>query len=216
MGLDRVDHRRHLGDTGDVHVGGGIEAFAAGRQVTDRADRVASRDQRPDVGRSAQPLGEHLGSTVEPDRDPAAVQRPAVARVDDGTAARRDDAPDDRFRIGRAEVLHGVPLEPSERGLPILGEDRRDLPAVGPLDALVEVDEGRAVAVGQPLADHALAAPRQTDHDDIHRQPSLVVAAGAGLVRPRQPVASLDRLVARSTGTSEPAGDRCVERTSDP
>ena len=40
------------------------------------------------------------------------------------------------------------------------------------LDPLVEVDEVGAMAMGQALADHALAAPGQADEDDVHQGPS--------------------------------------------
>ena len=64
---------------------------------------------------------------------------------------------------------------------PSLGEDLRDRPAGRLLDRLVEVDERRAVAMGEPPPDGALAAAGQPDEDDVHLGAS-VVAAGAGLV----------------------------------
>ena len=57
-----------------------------------RADRVAALDERADVRRSPQALGEDLRSAVEPDRRSAPVQPPTVAWIDDGPATGRDDA----------------------------------------------------------------------------------------------------------------------------
>ena len=71
---------------------------------------------------------------------------------------------------GGPRSVDRAPLELPERRLAVLGEDRRDRPAVVVLDPLVEVDERRAVAMGQSLADDALAAARQPDEDDVHRR----------------------------------------------
>jgi hypothetical protein len=120
------------------------------------------------VHRATQPLRQDFGSAVEPDGHPAAVQRPAVPRIDDGTTAGRHDPPDRGARFGRAEIGDGMPLERPKRRLAVLGEDRLDRTAVARLDALVEVDELGPMTRREPLPDHALAAPRQTDQHDVH------------------------------------------------
>ena len=97
-----------------------------------------------------------------------AVERPAIARVDDGAATRRHDGPDPRLRVGRADVRDGLPLDRSECGLTLLGEDLRDRSTGGLLDRLIEIDEGGPVTMGEPASDRALAAPRQPDQDDVH------------------------------------------------
>ena len=168
--VDPLDDRGQLGDAVQP-VGGRVEPLAIAGEIADRAHRVAPDDQRPDVRRATQPLGEDLGPDVEPDRDAAAVQRPAVARVDDGAAAGRDDAPHVRPDVGRAEVVDGLALERPERRLAALGEDLRDRLAGGLLDRVVEVDERRPVAMGEPPPDGALAAAREPDEDDVHRSP---------------------------------------------
>ncbi len=184
--LDRVDHAVDLGDARLVDVGGAVEPLTLRGQVAQGPDRVAAGDQRPDVRGAAQALGEDLRATIEPDRGPAAVERPPVARVDDGAATGRDHAPDVGLRVGRAEVDDGRPFERPERRLAVLGEDRRDRSTGGRLDPLVEVDQRRAMAVGQPSTDDRLATPREPDEDDVHRV--SVVPAGAGLVRAGQAV----------------------------
>ena len=118
---------------------------------------------------------------------PAAVERPAVARVDDRAAAGRDDTPDLGRPVGRSEGGDRAPLAGPEPGLALLGEDLRDRPAGRRLDALVEVDEGRAVAVRQPPPDRALAAAGQPDEDDVHRRPQSSPPEPASSV-PRQAV----------------------------
>ena len=71
-------------------VGRGVEPLAPRGQVADRPDRVAPADQRPDVRRAAQALGKDLRPAVEPDAvRSAAIERPAVARIDDRAATGR-------------------------------------------------------------------------------------------------------------------------------
>ena len=123
------------------------------------------------MGRAAQSLGEDLGPAVQPDRRPAAVERPSVARIDDRAATGRDHPADVGRRVGRTEVGDGRPLERSEGGLALLLEDVRDRSPRSGLDALVEVDERRAVAIGEPAPDDALAAAGQSDEYDVHRPP---------------------------------------------
>jgi hypothetical protein len=215
MALDRGHDRRDVGDARDVDVGGGVEPFPFRGELPERADRVTAGDERPYVRRSAKSLREHLGSPVQPHDDPPTVKRPAVTRIDDRSAARRDHALDGRAGIGRAEGRDRIAFDPSECGLAVLGEDRRDRPSIGPFDALVEVDEGRGMSAGKPLPDDALAAPRQPDQDDVHR-PGLVVAAGTGLVRAGQSVVCRDRSIGRPVALTRAAGYRRGERLGDP
>ena len=147
---------------------GPVEALAGRGELPDPAQRVAARDERPDGRGSTEPLGQHLRAHVEPDRDPAAVERPPVARVHHGAAAGRDHAPDRRIRVRAAERRDRLALETPEGGLAVLREDLRDAPAGRLLDPLVEVDERGAVAVRQAPPDGGLAGPRQPDEDDVH------------------------------------------------
>ena len=196
--LDGVDHAVDLGDARLMDVGGAVEPFALGGQVAQRPDRVATGDQRPDVRGAAQALGEDLGAAIEPDGGPAAVERPSVARIDDGAATGRDHAPDVGRWVGRAEVDDGRAFERSECGLAVLGEDVRDGATGRRLDPLVEVDQRRAVAVRQSSPDDRLATPREPDEDDVHRV--SVVPAGAGLVGAGQAVTRGHRLHVGVTG----------------
>ena len=164
----RIDDAVDLGDTALGDVGGSIEPLAFHGETTERADRIAAGHQRPDVGGTAQALGEDLGTAVEPDRRAAPVERPAIARVEDGAATGRDDAAHVRRGIGRAEGGDRRSFAIAERGLALVGEELRDRPSRGRFDPLVEIDQGRAVPVGQPPSDDALATPRQPDQDDVH------------------------------------------------
>ena len=166
--LDRVDDALHLAHARMVDAGGRVEALAPDREVAQRADRVATGHERPDVRRAAQPLGEDLRPAVEPDRAPAAIERPAVPWVDHGAATGRDHAADVRRLVGRAEVGDGRALHGPEGGLTVLLEDLRDRPAGRRLDPVVEVDEAGRVAMRQPSPDDALAAAGQPDQDDVH------------------------------------------------
>ena len=170
--VERLDDAVHLGHARAPDGRRRIEPFALAREVADGPDRVASRHEWTGVGRPAQPLGEDLRPSIQPDRGAAPVEAPAVARIDDRAAAGRHDPPDRRVGIGVAKVRHGSPLERPEGRLAILGEDLRDRPARGRFDPLVEIDEGRPMTLGQALADHALAAAGQTDQDDVHGRPS--------------------------------------------
>ena len=134
-------------------VRGGVEPLAARREVADRPDRVAAGDERPDVRRRRRRWARTSGRPSSQTDEPAAVERPAVARVDDGAAAGRDhpaDAPG-RGRPGRAPATAARSQRP-EAGLALLREDRRDRPAGAPSRSLVEVDERRAVALRRGAA----------------------------------------------------------------
>ena len=189
---------------------GRVEPFAPRTKLADRADRIAARHQRPDVWRAAQALGEDLGPAVEPDRRPAAIQRPSVARIDDRPATGRDHPADVGRGIGRAEVGDGRPLERPEGGLAVLLEDLRDRPPGARFDALVDIDERRGVAIRQAPPDDALAAARAA-RPARRPSPASVVAAGAGLVGPGETVAG------RHGGFGYPTtGDRRLGRGRDP
>ena len=166
--LDRVHDPVDLGDADLVDPRRRVEPLAPVGEVADRPDRVAAGDERTDVRRPAQPLGEDLRATIEPDRRPAAVQRPPIARIDDGAAAGGDDPLDVGGRIGRSEVCDRGAFEVAEMRLALVGEDLGDRAAGPRLDPLVHVDEGRAVPVRQPPPDNALAAARQPDEHDVH------------------------------------------------
>jgi hypothetical protein len=171
--LDRADDRRHVGDTGDMDVRRRVIPLPAGGKVPQRPDRIASGHEGPDVGRPTQSLGQDLWSPVEPDDEPAPIERPSIARINHRPTARCDDPADEPVRIGRAELFDSPALQPAEGWLAVLGEDRRDRASVVSLDPFIEVDERRRVAMGEPLADDALAAPGQADEDDVHlRWPS--------------------------------------------
>ncbi len=148
---------------------GRVEPLALLGKTADRPDRVAAGDQWPDIRAPAETLGEDLRPAVEPDREAAAVERPAVPRVHDRAAACGDDPTNRRLRVGRTQTGDGSPLHRPEDGLALLGEDLRDLPAGRSLDRFVEVDVGGVVAMGEPPPDGALAAAGQPDEHDVHR-----------------------------------------------
>src|SRR3954467_7731628 len=97
-----------------MDLGGGVEPLTAMRQVADRPDRVAAGDQRSDVGRSTETLGEDFRTAVEPDRRSPAVQRPPVARIDHGAAACGDHPPDAAGTVRRTKVRDRRTLEATE------------------------------------------------------------------------------------------------------
>ena len=113
-----LDDRGQLGDAVEP-VGRRVEPLAVAGEVADRAHRVAADDQRPDVRRATEALGEDLRADVEPDRHAAPVERPAIARIDDGAAAGRDDRPDAGSVVGRAELGDRLALEGPERVLAV-------------------------------------------------------------------------------------------------
>src|SRR4029078_8516905 len=112
-----------------------------------RADRISTLDERPDMRRTAQALCQDLRPAIEPDDDPSAVERPAVAWVHDGAAAGSDHAMDEPVGVGRAERLDGITFDPPERRFAVLSEDRRDRPPIGAVDALVEIAEGLRMSI---------------------------------------------------------------------
>ncbi len=202
--VDAFDEGRHLGCAVQP-LGRRVEARPVAAQLPDRPDRIAALDERPDVRAAAESLGEDLRPAVEPDRQAAPVQRPAIARVDDGAAAGRDHPPDRWLRVGPAKAIDRGPLHGPERRLAVVLEDLRDPPAVGVLDRLVEVDELGAVAVGEPPPDGGLAAPRQPDEDDVH------------LSRPRQsspPEPDSTSTDAPAAPPRSPAAPRCEPGTA--
>ena len=126
----------------------GSRPLTSGRTLGDRRRRWARTSGRPSSQTGSRPP----------------VERPAVARVDDGAAAGRDHPADARRRDrpgrGRATAARSRArnaASPSSAKISGIG------PAGARLDPLVEVDERRAVAAGQPPADDALAAARQPD-----------------------------------------------------
>ncbi len=155
--VDPLDDRRQLGDP--VHpLGRGVEPIAIADEIADRAHRIAPDDQGPDVRGAAETLGEDLGPDVEPDGHSAAIERPAVARVDHRSAAGGNHRLHGGAAICRAEAVHGFSLERPEPRLAALGEDLRDRLAGRLFDRVVEVDEPRPVTMGEPPPDRALAA----------------------------------------------------------
>ena len=184
--VERLDDAVHLGHPRASDGRRGIEALALATEVPDGPDRVASGDERTDVGRAAQALGEDLRPSVEPDRGATPVERPAVARVDDRAAAGRHDAADGRVSISVAQVGHGIPLERRKAASPssakISGIDR---PAADSIRSSRSMKR-RAVALGQPPPDDALAAAGQPDQHDVHRgsQSSPPEPASSVPVRP--------------------------------
>src|SRR6185503_21179737 len=99
---------------------------------------------------------------------PAAEQAPAVARVHDRPAARRDDARQRGAGLRGAQALDRGSLPPPEAGLALGLEDVRNAHARRALDELVQVDERRALARRNAPADGRLAAARQPDDDKLH------------------------------------------------
>ena len=166
--FDHVDDLVDLLDTGHPQVGGGVEPLATRGEIAERADGITPGDQRAHVRGAAQALGEHLRATVQPDRHPTPVQQPAIARVHDRATTGRNDPAHLGGRVRRPKGRHRPTLQRPECGLAIRLKDGRDGPTVLVLDPLVEVDELRGVAVCQPPADDALAAPGQSDEDEIH------------------------------------------------
>ena len=162
----------------------GVEPLTLRGKVAHRPDRVPADDQRPHVGGAPQPLGEHLRASVEPDREPPAVQGPAVAWIDDGPAAGRHHARDAGRPVGRTKVVNDRSLVRAEGGLALLLEDVRDAPPGARLDLLVEVDERDVVALRQASADDALAAAGEPDEDDVHDQSSPPELASSVPTRP--------------------------------
>jgi hypothetical protein len=173
-----------LGHAVDADRRRGIEPLTLRSQVTDGRDRVPADDQRPHVGRPPQSLGEHLRPAVEPDRQPPAVQRPAVAGIDDSPTAGRHHARNAGRRVGRAQVEDGGALVRAEGGLAFLLENLRDPPPGARLDLLVEVDERDVVALRQASPDDALAAAGEPDEDDVHSQSSPPELASSVPTRP--------------------------------
>src|SRR6185436_733922 len=116
----------------------------------------------------AQPLRDDLRANIEPDDAAAAEEAPAVARVDDRAAARRDDAGQRRSGVDGPESLDRGALSLAETGLALRREHVRDPRAGLALDQCIQVDEGRAVSRGDALAHGRLATPRQPDDDKLH------------------------------------------------
>ena len=109
-------------------------------QLIDRlgADGLAiARQLAMTTYRSEVDFDERFGRSVEPDDGSAAIQPPAVARVDDSPASRCDDTPDPGLRIGRPELLHSRPLARAEANLALGLEDVRDPPLGGDRKSVV-------------------------------------------------------------------------------
>ena len=115
-------------------------------------------------------LGEHLRRRVEPRSQAAAVEAPAVPRVDRGPAAGRDHPSQDGCRVRRPQRPDGRPLPRPEARLALLLEDRRDRPARVRRDDLVEVQELGVVPPGDATPGGRLAAPGKADEDEVHRR----------------------------------------------
>ena len=123
--VDRLDDRAHRGEPVDP-VAGRVEALPRGHERADRPERIGSGDERPRVRAVAEALGERLGRPVEPDDRPAAVQPPAVARVDDRAAAGRDDPARPRARGSAARAPRPRPAPgPGSRPRPRARRSRR-------------------------------------------------------------------------------------------
>ena len=157
-------------------------------------DRVAAGDERPDVGGAAQALGEDLGPAIEPDRGPVPVERPAIARVDDRAAARRDHAPDIGGRIGGAEVGDRRAFQRPKGRLPVLGEDVGDRPPGRRLDPLVEVDERRRA--------WCLASRRPTTLLPLPGSPTSTTSIAGPQSSPPEPASSVPVRPCASIGPS--------------
>ena len=108
---------------------GGVVALPGRAELADRGDRLATDDERPHVAAPPEPLGECLGPGVEPHREAAAEEAPAIARVQDRAAAGRDHPPDAGVRIRVAERHDSRCLARAEASLALGLEDRRDRPA---------------------------------------------------------------------------------------
>jgi hypothetical protein len=138
------------------------------RQLAHLPDRIAAGQERPRVGAVADPLGEDLGRGVQPRHVAAAVEEPAVARVDRGAAAGGHDATQAGRRVRGPQGGHGGALAGPEARFALLVEDRRDRPAGLGRDHLVEVDQLRPVTPGEPAPGGGLAAPGEPDEHEVH------------------------------------------------
>ena len=132
--------------------GRGVEAGPGRGELAHRPDRVAARrasGRRVRAAPQRAGRGSPAGASSQA-ATPAAVEEPAVARVDRGAAAGGDDAGAGPAPASAGpERRDGRPLASPEAGLALLVEDRRDRPPGRRLDHLVEVDELGAVARGR-------------------------------------------------------------------
>ncbi len=177
LGVDRVGRRvRRETVDGDAHRGVEIARPPLGVQALERS-RLAQQRPRPGVPRGVG--GAHFERGVEEHQDPAlrdgapvgAVFERAAAERDDGVAARRDAR--DRLAFERAE-----------RGLAVLVDDPRDLPAGVGLDQRVDVDGVDAAQRGEQRRDARLArAGEPAEVDVTGHEPSSPRRARARRVR---------------------------------
>ena len=160
-----------------------IASATSGRTCGDRRSRWARTSGRPSSQTVARPRysAQRLrGSMTAP--PPVATTR-RMARSD-----REVRGP----RSPRALVPGNV--------LTLVGEDFGNRPSRRGLDPFVEVDERRAVAVGHAPSDHALAAARQPDEDDVHDRPQSSPPEPATSV-PVRPCAGAAAAVSRPAPT---------------
>ena len=129
---------------------------------------MAAGDERPHVGAPSKAARQDFGRAVQPDGEAAAVQQPAVARIDYGTAARGDDPAQLRFRVRRPKRQHRLAFVAAEAGFALRGKDGRHGVARLALHEIVEVDERRSVALRQTASNGGLAAAGEPDEDEVH------------------------------------------------
>src|SRR5450759_4681386 len=138
-------------------------------QLAQRPGRIVTGHERPHMDASGQATGQDFGRAVEPDREAAAVQQPAVAGVDDAAPAGGDDTAQLWIHIGWAEREHGLALMASEAGLSLLGEDVGHDFACAPFHEFVEIYERGVMSLGDTTPHRALATSRQADEHEVHR-----------------------------------------------
>ena len=165
--VDRGHDRGHLRDAGDASRRR-VEPAPGCPELADRAHRVATCDERSDRRAPTKPLRDDLRPDVEPDCAPAAEEPPSAARIDDRSAAGRDDSRQLRPGVDRPERVDRRALTAPESSLALGLEDLRDAHARLALDLLVEVDERRVVARRDPPPDRGLATAGQADDDQLH------------------------------------------------
>ena len=185
----------------------GIEGLALRGQLPHGADRVATRDEWTHRGAPPQPLGQHLRPGIQPEREPPAIEQPPVARIENGTATRRDDAYHSGGPVRRTEAGDSLSLPGSEAGLALGIEDLRDRGPRPLLDHLVEVDELRLVRGRETTTHGALATARQADKHDVHvNSPRVPRGPSTRQSSPPEPTMSLPvRATSRSSFT--PGGE---------
>ena len=158
---DAFDHIAvRPGPASNVDVGLGVEGSALVGEPAKRRGPIRRPEERAGVT-AAGAVGQNLDRGIEPDGDRALVEDLAGARVDEGSAAGRDDTdlafyqPGDQAALAIAEVGLAEPLE-YFRGR-ISGSI---------LNRRIAVDERQAEALRKAAPDGRFTRAHQSDEDD--------------------------------------------------